>query len=104
MKRVDRDLHANRGLNIEITPALAESQSGLRNQDIVRDAGPVTAWNGHLEEASDNVVSVLLIGGSEPVFQKEGRPISSRGLGAIRPGGRDSRRCGQNDFGIVGRD
>src|SRR5262249_35702175 len=50
-KGVDRDLHADRRLNIEITPAFAPRQGGLRNQDIVRDAGPVTAWNGHLEEA-----------------------------------------------------
>src|SRR5262249_49304191 len=104
MKRVDRDLHANRRLNIEITPALAEGQSGLRNQDIVRDAGPITAGNGHLEEAGHNVISVLLIGGMDPLFHKEGRQISSRGWGALRPGGRDSRRCRKNDFGIVSRD
>src|SRR5262249_13379908 len=51
-----------------------------------------------------NVISVLLIGGNEPVFHKERRPISSGGLGAPRPGGRDSRRCRQNDFGIISRD
>jgi hypothetical protein len=75
---IDRDLDADRRLNIEVTPAFAPRQGGLRNQDIVRDAGPVTTWNGHLEEAGHNVVAVFLVGGNEPVLRKEGRPISRR--------------------------
>src|SRR6516162_2071786 len=98
---VNRDLDADRRLNIEVTPAFAPRQGGLRNQDIVRDAGPVTTWNGHLEEAGHNVVAVFLVGGNETVLRKEGRPISRRGLGAPRPGGRDNRRCRDNNFGVV---
>src|SRR6516164_4148121 len=84
MIRVDRDLHANRRLNVEVTPALAEGQRRLRNQDIVRDTGSVTAWNGHLEEARHDVVSALLRGGNEPVLHKKGRPASRGSLGAPR--------------------
>ena len=59
--RFNRDLHADRRLNIEVPPAFAESQGGLRNHDIVGNAGSITARNRHLEEAGDNVVSVLLV-------------------------------------------
>src|ERR1700733_13774521 len=43
---LDWHLNANRRLNIEIAPAFAEGQGGLRNPDIVWDAGPVAAWTG----------------------------------------------------------
>src|SRR5262249_7141516 len=87
-----RDLDAERRLNVEITAAFAERQGRLRDHHIVRDAAAVSAWNGHLEEAGDNVVSVFFVCRDKPILGKESWPIAWGGLRSPRPGSRYRRR------------
>ena len=73
---VDRDLRADRRLNVEITPALAERQGRLRHQDVVRDRAAGPARIGHLEEGGHNIIAVVLVGREQAILDEEGRPIA----------------------------
>src|SRR6185503_15392063 len=98
------DLDADGRFNFEITPALAERYGWLRDHHVVRDTAAVSAWNGHLEETGDNVVSVFLICGNKPVFREESRPIARRRLRSPRPERRYYRRRSKSDLRVVCRD
>jgi hypothetical protein len=95
---VDRDLRAERRLNVEITPALAERQGRLRDQHIVGYCTRRPERIRHLEERGHDVIAVVLIGGDKAVFDQERWPIAPSLRGSPRTRGGHVRRSPHNDF------
>ena len=95
-------MRADRRLNVEITPALAERQGRLRHQDVVRDRAAGPARIGHLE-GGHNIVAVVLVGREQAVFDEEGRPIARALSRPPRAGGSDVWRRRQNHLPVIGR-
>ena len=94
---------ADRRLNVEITPALAERQGRLRHQDVVRDRAAGPARIGHLEEGGHNIIAVVLVGREQAVFDEEHRPIARALSRPFRARGSDVWRRRQNDLPVIGR-
>src|SRR4029077_12265428 len=104
VEAVDWNLHADRRLKIEIAPPFAERNRRLRGRYLCGNFAIGAQRIRDLEKAGHDVITILLVGGSEAVFDQERRPIAKSCCRTLRAGSGNIWRRRQNHFPVIGRD